>query len=427
MAASTIGVLSLVMNMLFFSFILTQPFTEDTISYFSPAEILGMLNKSCLLAADISLHGQETEIWLQLQAIFSQDPEVALGVTNVRYFAWPNGDHLHLDHSHDSDVDSTDVLFCPHVKADRTCLMKPNIVINPKCEMYSGPLEVEPLVDYINSKCGTFRAYSGQLTSAGMLRKSILSNLFHVDSIANITMHDLHRSRALHNPLKDKNAKQNTFSPGEGAEDTENICNDNDQSSCQSGRRSHNDMPQCKKIDLPLTTRDFYDIYLKQSKPVIIKNAVKSWAAYTKWTHDYFQKTYGKRVVHVKMTPGGDFEGVENADLWEDYDTFSIPDEVKSQLPFPDLVVVRPAGVSMNFSDFLDLIRWAAKQPSRNVSAYLEYSSIPEYMPELECDLEEFSFAKELLTRRHLNIWLSDGNTLGRIHFDPYDNFLCQV
>ncbi|XP_022083577.1 jmjC domain-containing protein 7-like isoform X5 [Acanthaster planci] len=63
----------------------------------------------------------------------------------------------------------------------------------------------------------------------------------------------------------------------------------------------------------------------------------------------------------------------------------------------------------------------------RLASAYLEYSSIPDYLPELEEDIPEFPFAQDLLTRRHLNIWLGDGNTLGKLHFDPFDNFLCQI
>lgn len=32
-----------------------------------------------------------------------------------------------------------------------------------------------------------------------------------------------------------------------------------------------------------------------------------------------------------------------------------------------------------------------------------------------------------VLKRRHLNIWLSNGNTLGKLHYDPFDNFLCQI
>ena len=185
-------------------------------------------------------------------------------------------------------------------------------------------------------------------------------------------------------------------------------------------------IPTCNRIQLPLTDDEFFYSYLKVSKPVIIEKGALKWPAFQKWTMKFLKERYGHNEVHVKLTPGGDFEGVENANLWENFDTFKIPEEVRKQLRFPELVVVRPAGVNMNFSEFLDLVQWASVQPKRNVSAYLEYSSIPDYMPELEDDILEFDFAKKL-TRRHLNLWLSDGHTLGRIHFDPYDNFLCQV
>lgn len=184
---------------------------------------------------------------------------------------------------------------------------------------------------------------------------------------------------------------------------------------------------QCERIRLPLTREEFFENYLKKSKPVIIEGAAKHWAAYSKWTHEFLRENYGLKKVHVKLTPGGDFEGVEKAERWEEYGDFSIPDVVRNQLQFPELVVVRPAAANMNFSEFLDLITLAADQLARNVSAYLEYSSIPEYMPDLEGDIEEFIFVKDLLNRKHLNMWLSDGNTIGRLHFDEYDNFLCQV
>ena len=85
--------------------------------------------------------------------------------------------------------------------------------------------------------------------------------------------------------------------------------------------------------------------------------------------------------------------------------------------------------VNMNFSQFIDLIDETSTLPisERNVSAYLEYTSLAEYFQVLEDDIIEPAFAANLLSREHLNIWLSDGNTLGRLHFDPYDNLLCQV
>ena len=100
-----------------------------------------------------------------------------------------------------------------------------------------------------------------------------------------------------------------------------------------------------------------------------------------------------------------------------------MPDFVKKQLPFPDLVVVRPATMDINFTSFMDMVEFK----HNNMSAYLEYSSIKDTMPELERDIEEIVIVKDILTRRHLNLWLSSGNTLGKLHFDPFENFLFQV
>ena len=133
---------------------------------------------------------------------------------------------------------------------------------------------------------------------------------------------------------------------------------------------------------------------------------------------------FGKNQVHIKLTSDGVFEGCEKAKHFSNFKSFKIPDYVAKQLPFPDLVVVRPATMNLNFSSFMDMI---GLPQEANVSAYLEYSSIPDYMPELESDIKEFPFVKDILTRRHLNMWLSNGNTLGKLHFDPYENFLCQV
>jgi jumonji domain-containing protein 7 len=90
-------------------------------------------------------------------------------------------------------------------------------------------------------------------------------------------------------------------------------------------------------------------------------------------------------------------------------------------------VVVRPATLNMKFSELVDLIENVSDRAVKNVSAYLEYSSIPDHLPDLEDDIEEMPFINDVLKREHLNIWFSDGNTLGKLHFDQFDNFLCQV
>jgi jumonji domain-containing protein 7 len=155
------------------------------------------------------------------------------------------------------------------------------------------------------------------------------------------------------------------------------------------------------------------------------KGAMDNWPALKKWTYAFLERQYGENEIHIKLTSDGVFEGCDRAEHFSNFKTFRVPDFVKRQLPFPEMVVVRPATMNLNFSAFLDMIR---RPPNfGNMSAYLEYSSIPDHMPELEKDISEFDFVKGILTRRHLNIWLSNGNTLGKLHFDPYENFLCQV
>ncbi|XP_006818312.2 bifunctional peptidase and (3S)-lysyl hydroxylase Jmjd7-like [Saccoglossus kowalevskii] len=184
-------------------------------------------------------------------------------------------------------------------------------------------------------------------------------------------------------------------------------------------------MPVCDKISMP-SKEIFFNNYLKRSKPVIITGAMDDWDAITKWSNEFLREKYGKKEIHIKLAPNGEFEGCEPAEVWESYQTFSVPEIVKSQLPFPDLVVVRPATMNINFSEFMDMID-NERLKENNISAYLEYSSIPQYMPELEKDIKELPFVKDRLIRKHLNIWISDGNTLGKLHFDPFDNFLCMI
>ena len=254
------------------------------------------------------------------------------------------------------------IFYAPEVK-DRTCLLIPPKTVF-QAEPYVGRMVVETLVQFVNEKCGTFRTVSGAPSATGLFHQHIMNNLY----------------------------------------------------------RPEQPIGNCRRIKVP-QRHAFFQEYLLRSRPVVIENAISNWPAIRKWTTNYFYKKYGSQEVHIKLTPNGNFEGVESGKLWGDYKENWIPERVRSQLLFPELVVVRPATTEMRFSDFLDLILSA----NRTYSAYLEYSSIPYYMPELEEDIVEMPFVKGLLKRKHLNMWLSDGNTLGKLHFDPYDNFLCQV
>lgn len=144
----------------------------------------------------------------------------------------------------------------------------------------------------------------------------------------------------------------------------------------------------------------------------------------TKWTNKFLTERFGSKKVRVAFAPNGEYEGCEKASNFDNFKEFKFPEEVKSQLPFLDLVVVRPAFLEVPFSTFMEMLH---SSNNTDISAYLEYSSIPSLLPELELDIREMPFIYGELKRRHLNIWLSNGNTLGKLHYDPFDNFLCQV
>lgn len=258
---------------------------------------------------------------------------------------------------------ASELVFYTQELKDRTCLLSPRKT-KFQAEPYFGRILPQLIVQFMNEKCGVYRTATGGLTVPGLFHAHIMNNL---------------------------------YSPKEMIE-------------------------ECTRTGVP-DQATFFQQFLFQSKPVIIEGGVKSWPAMKKWTIEYLKQLYGNNKIHIKLTEDGNFEGVESSKLWKDYRDDWIPEHVKTQLPHPDLVVVRPATTEMTFSDFLDLI----SSGNLSYSAYLEYSSIPFHLPLLEEDLEEMPFLGGLLKRRHLNIWLSDGNTLGKLHFDPFDNFLCQV
>lgn len=259
-----------------------------------------------------------------------------------------------------------EIAFYKRQPSDRSCLLS---TVHRVGVPYAGPLNIELMVSFINEHCNVYRTVNGGLHPEGILQQTLIDNLY--------------------NPIID-----------------ESYCNE-----------VYSD---------DMTVNEFFWKYLSLSRPVIIRGGVTNWIARNKWTNDYLRMKYGHKYMHIKLTQDGIFEGVEEGSLWPGYSSDWIPLKVRSQLSFPELVVVRPATDEMKFGEFLNLI--SLGRNSSGVSAYLEYSSIPSYLPDLEGDINELPFVTNLkLKRETLNIWLSDGDTLGKLHFDPFDNFLCQV
>jgi jumonji domain-containing protein 7 len=109
-----------------------------------------------------------------------------------------------------------------------------------------------------------------------------------------------------------------------------------------------------------------------------------------------------------------------------------MPDEVRRQLARDDRVVVRPADRDVPLEDFLSLLvpGTNATLPGvalgANATAYLEYTSLAGTFPALAAELAPMPLAAPLHLE-HLNLWLSDGRTRGKLHFDPFENLLAMV
>ncbi|KAJ8023648.1 JmjC domain-containing protein 7 [Holothuria leucospilota] len=339
-----------------------------------------------------------------------------------------------------------DTAFFPRKKKDRSCLIKP-LKVRPRAESYDWGFDAESMLHFINSKCDTYKTLEGKRSHAGVFRDEILANLFHVREVSNVTMAGLWHSlyaregKEFHSEDSDgvcvSEARDSCIKEGSSASvvGTKHWQPQADNDHAQESSSSSNIIPQCTRLSHSITKEEFFHNYLIRSKPFILENAVSHWTAFTKWTKEFFLSRYKNEKIHIKLAPNGVFEGVEDVSLWEDHKTMEIPPYIYNQLPFPDLVVVRPGTANIRFAEFSDMMdqkqfdqTCSEKKngTSAKVSAYLEYSSISHF-PELEKDVEELDLAMDLLEMKHLNIWLSDGDTLGKLHFDPFDNFLCQI
>ena len=411
--------------LLIFAFWVRQLHSNSTVYDFKESEILSVVEDACLFVGKQPVNPRLREVLEQLSSVFSEEDGVEMGTVDIMNFRWPSGTVLqwkNADVFHNLQADNAEVAFFRKKEIDRTCLIKSKHVVYPFAEPYGGPLTLGAMVPFVNSVCGTFRDIDGRISSAGEEKARILQNLFHVQSLSDSNMGNIYSSTA--NPLN-----QSYVWHKEPDVDLE-MCDSETEFCSRSSKFSYKEpttMASCEVVDHDITRAEFLETFLKRSRPVIFKKSIMHWPAFKKWTNEFFKTTHGERRVHIKLTPTGDFEGVEKAELWDDYKMFKIPDEVLQQLPYPDLVVVRPAYEDMLMSDFINLINETSSQTKKNISAYLEYSSIRDIVEDLEKDVIEPEFMKHLLNLKHMNIWLSDGDTLGRLHFDPFDNLLCQV
>ncbi|GFS22443.1 JmjC domain-containing protein 7 [Elysia marginata] len=415
---------------LFFSLLFSLNYVDATLPTFYPKTILSATESSCVVLV-FSGKTADEKVFGLLQSLadvsFKDEPAVVVGKLALERDLsnfWPDSQPLKVQNELKRDILNQSIFVFGRLIKDRSCLLNhkkqmklPTVFqydVFPKAVQRSVSKMSEAtrsIVNEINERCVTFRTTDGSINFKGLHRKEILENLFHISA-------DSHESSA------DKDIHSYSFADG-----NESKCYSKTKGHCDSNicqikefERPHD---ECERIRVPSPAHFFHE-YLSLSKPVIITGATDKWLAFGKWTKNFLKEKYGKTRVHIKATPDGEYEGVQDRSLWDRHKRFRIPKEVEEQLPYPDLVVERPASLDMLFSEFLDLIENISRGNVVNMSAYLEYSSINDYFPELKSDIKELEFIN-MIELASLNIWLSDGNTLGKLHFDPFDNLLCQI
>ena len=144
---------------------------------YSLSNITTALKNGCVLVAlqpagSVGL----TAILHKLSQAFKNETRARIGVlklSDVGSISWQNSRSRDM-------VDYGDLAFFPRKMADRTCLLQPSWETAPKAQLYYGPRTLQELLEFINTKCGTFRQLDGSLSFAGLARKRILDNLYRV-------------------------------------------------------------------------------------------------------------------------------------------------------------------------------------------------------------------------------------------------------
>lgn len=144
--------------------------------------------------------------------------------------------------------------------------------------------------------------------------------------------------------------------------------------------------------------KQFKRAFEERRKPVVIKGLLSDWPAMEKWSTDYFRKKIGDVIVPVrvkpKSAPPGFFAGNPN-----------------EKLPLKRMLV----------SDYIDLF-----EKSQTTDVYLAGTSIPDYFPNLEKDIQMLPYIDPGHKLRK-QFWLGIKGTVAPLHLDIWDNFLCQI
>ncbi|KAK6345668.1 hypothetical protein TWF718_007577 [Orbilia javanica] len=162
-------------------------------------------------------------------------------------------------------------------------------------------------------------------------------------------------------------------------------------------------------LDDPPTPLEFHQI-VSRNRPVIIRNAMNDWPAYTtnKWTPGYLSSKMGEMEVMVAETPKGNADSIV---LHEGTKYF-----------------VQPHTASHPFSTFLTTLKSSTSNPSPSTVLYAQSQDsnlTSEYLPLSEDIPETIPWASISFSQPFpdaTNIWIGNHHSVSSLHKDPYQN-----
>jgi hypothetical protein len=143
----------------------------------------------------------------------------------------------------------------------------------------------------------------------------------------------------------------------------------------------------------PPTKADFFRLYVKRSRPVVLKGAIRDWPAATKWSPAYFREAFGTREVPVaEADPQGHFYDAKKGFHYARW----------------------------KISDYVDAME--GKSPAA------QYLSAPviEFLPELFDDIRMPAYCERSGWSRS-RFWFAGRGTVTPMHRDLPENLYAQV
>ncbi|CAN0160535.1 unnamed protein product [Pylaiella littoralis] len=156
---------------------------------------------------------------------------------------------------------------------------------------------------------------------------------------------------------------------------------------------------------------EFMEAFVNRSRPAVIKNFQEGFAPKEAWSWTALSERFGDSVVRVSLSETGRFDGPEPGDVWG--------------LDPGEEVLVRPPATSMAFSAFVRLLR----EEGIKESFYLEYLALHQYLGDSLAEMVPLpaAVAESGLELLLTNFWVGKGGTTAVLHYDDYENLLCQL